>query len=112
LRHHYDKNTQPHTLQVRDLVLRRIQKTDGRHKLLGPWEGPLIIANVTGLGSCELMTEDGTLVSYEDSMPKESRHIFSPRYYVNRVHNQYNKDDYLSYKTKLPRVVPTPNESK
>jgi hypothetical protein len=54
----------------------------------------------------------GTLVSYEDSMPKESRQIFSPRYYVNRVHNQYNKDDYLSYKTKLSRVVPTPDESK
>jgi hypothetical protein len=59
LRRHYDKNTQPRTLQVKDLVLRRIQKTDGWHKLLNPWEGPFIIAKVTGLGSYELMTEDG-----------------------------------------------------
>jgi hypothetical protein len=59
LRRHYDKNTQPHTLQVEDLVLRRIQKIDGRHKLLSPWEGPLIIAKVTGPGLYELMTEDG-----------------------------------------------------
>jgi hypothetical protein len=34
LRCHYDKNTQPRTLQVRDFVLHRIQKTDGLHKLL------------------------------------------------------------------------------
>jgi transposase InsO family protein len=62
LRRHYNKNTQPCTLQVEDLVLRRIQKTDGRHKLLNPWEGPFIIAKVTRLGSYELMTEDGILV--------------------------------------------------
>jgi hypothetical protein len=41
-------------------VLRRIQKTDGRHKLLSPWEGPFIISKVTRPGSFELMTEDGT----------------------------------------------------
>ena len=29
LRRHYNKNTQPRSLQIRDLVLRRIQKTDG-----------------------------------------------------------------------------------
>ena len=49
LRCHYNKNTQPRSLQVRDLVLRRIQKTDGRHKLLSPWEGPFIVSKVTGL---------------------------------------------------------------
>ena len=31
LRRHYNKNTQSQSLQVGDLVLRRIQKTDGRH---------------------------------------------------------------------------------
>jgi hypothetical protein len=41
LRCHYNKNTQPHTLQVGDLVLHRIQKIDGQHKLLSPWEGLL-----------------------------------------------------------------------
>jgi hypothetical protein len=36
-----------------------MQKTDGRHKLLGPWESPFIVAKVTGPGRYELMTEDG-----------------------------------------------------
>ena len=50
LRRHYNKNTQPRTLQVGDLALRRIQKIDERHKLLSPWEGPFIVAKVTGPG--------------------------------------------------------------
>jgi transposase InsO family protein len=36
LRCHYDKNIQPRTFQIEDLVLRRIQKIDERHKLLNP----------------------------------------------------------------------------
>ena len=36
LRHHYDKNVHPHTFQVGDLVLKRIQNTLGCHKLLSP----------------------------------------------------------------------------
>jgi hypothetical protein len=59
LRRHYNKSVQPHTFQDGDLVLRRIQKTDGKHKLLSPWEGPLIVSKVTRPGSFELMTEDG-----------------------------------------------------
>jgi hypothetical protein len=34
LRRHYNKSTKPRSIQVGDLVLRRIQKADGRHKLL------------------------------------------------------------------------------
>ena len=63
LRRHYNKNTQPRSLQVGDLVLRRIQKTDGRHKLLSPWEGPFIVSKVTGPGTYKLITEDGKEVS-------------------------------------------------
>jgi hypothetical protein len=59
LRHHYNKSTQPRSVQVGDLVLQRIQKADGRHKLLSPWEGPFIIAKVIGPGTYKLMTEDG-----------------------------------------------------
>ena len=36
LRRHYDKNVRPRTFQVGDLVLKRIQNTMGRHKLLSP----------------------------------------------------------------------------
>jgi hypothetical protein len=56
------QNTQPRTVQVEDLVLCWIQKTDGCPKLLNPWEGPFIISRVTGPGSYELMTEDGVPV--------------------------------------------------
>jgi hypothetical protein len=59
LRRHYNRNTQPHTFQIGDLVLRHIQKTDGRHKILSPWEGPFVVSKITRLGSFELMTEDG-----------------------------------------------------
>jgi hypothetical protein len=33
---HYNKSTQQCSVQVRDLVLRRIQKTNRHHKLLNP----------------------------------------------------------------------------
>ena len=55
---HYDKNVHPHTFQVGDLVLKRIQNTSGWHKLHSPWEGPFIVSKVTRLGSFELITED------------------------------------------------------
>jgi hypothetical protein len=58
LRRHYNKSTKQRSVQVRDLVLRRIQKTDGRHKLLSLWEGPFIIAKIFGLGTYKLTTED------------------------------------------------------
>ena len=63
LRRHYNKNTQPRSLQIGDLVLRRIQKTNRRHKLLSPWEGPFIVSKVTGPGMYKLITEDGKEVS-------------------------------------------------
>jgi hypothetical protein len=62
LRCHYNKNTKQRSVQVEDLVLRRIQKTNGRHKLLSPWEGPFIVAKVSGPGTYKLMTEDGAEV--------------------------------------------------
>ena len=63
LRRHYNKNTQSRSLQVGDLALRRIQKTDGRHKLLSPWEGPFIVTKVIGLGTYKLITKDGKEVN-------------------------------------------------
>jgi hypothetical protein len=62
LRCHYNKSIQPRFIQVGDLVLRRIQKVDGHHKLLSPWEGPFIVAKVTGPGTYELMTKDSIQV--------------------------------------------------
>ena len=63
LRRHYNKSTQHRSLQTGDLVLRRIQKTEGRHKLLSPWEGPFIVTKVTRPGTYKLTAEDGKEVS-------------------------------------------------
>jgi hypothetical protein len=46
LRRYHDRNVQECSLNVGDLVLRRIQKTDVMHKLSAPWEGPFIITEV------------------------------------------------------------------
>jgi hypothetical protein len=36
-----------------------IQDTEGLHKLSSPWEGPFIVAKVTGSGSYRLQTLEG-----------------------------------------------------
>jgi hypothetical protein len=59
LRCHYNKSTKQRSVQVGDLVLQRIQKTNGRHKLLSPWESPFIVIKVSRPGTYKLMTEDG-----------------------------------------------------
>jgi hypothetical protein len=46
LRCYHDRNVKETSFNVGDLVLRRIQKTDGMHKLSAPWEGPFIITEV------------------------------------------------------------------
>jgi hypothetical protein len=55
----YDRNVKERSFNVGDLVLRRIQNTEGVHKLSSPWEGPFIVAKVTGLGSYRLQTLEG-----------------------------------------------------
>jgi hypothetical protein len=47
------------SLNVGDLVLRRIQNMEGLHKLSSPWEGPFTVAKVTGPGSYRLQTLEG-----------------------------------------------------
>jgi hypothetical protein len=46
LRRYHDRNIKETSFNVGDLVLRRIQKTDGMHKLSAPWEGPFIVTKV------------------------------------------------------------------
>jgi hypothetical protein len=42
-----------------NLVLRRIQKTDGMHKLSSPWEGPFIVTEVIIPSTYRLQRGDG-----------------------------------------------------
>jgi hypothetical protein len=48
---------------VGDLVLRRVQASKDRHKLLPPWEGPYIIHEVLWLGMYKIKYEDGRVVT-------------------------------------------------
>jgi hypothetical protein len=62
LRRYHDKVVQHRAFVVGNLVLRRIQLGEGRHKLSPPWEGPFMIAEVTRSGSYRLNHMDGTPV--------------------------------------------------
>jgi hypothetical protein len=63
IRRYHDRNIKEHSFNVGDLVLRRIQNMDRLHKLSWPWEGPFIVAKVTGLGSYRLQTLEGDDIS-------------------------------------------------
>jgi hypothetical protein len=59
IRRYHDHNVKERSFNVGDLVLRRIQNTEGLHKLSSPWEGPFTVAKVTGPGSYCLQTLEG-----------------------------------------------------
>jgi hypothetical protein len=59
IRHYHDRNVKERFFNVGDLVLRRIQNTEGLHKLSSPWKGPFTVAKVTGPGSYRLQTLEG-----------------------------------------------------
>jgi hypothetical protein len=44
IRRYHDRNVKERSFNVGDLVLRRIQNTEGLHKLSSPWEGPFTVA--------------------------------------------------------------------
>jgi hypothetical protein len=63
IRRYHDRNVKERSFNVGDLVLRRIQNTEGLHKLSSPWEGPFTVAKVTWLGAYHLQTLEGEDVS-------------------------------------------------
>jgi hypothetical protein len=44
IQRYHDRNVKERSFNVGDLVLCRIQNTEGLHKLSSPWEGPFSIA--------------------------------------------------------------------
>ncbi|WVZ52500.1 hypothetical protein U9M48_003554 [Paspalum notatum var. saurae] len=62
LRRYHDRYTRPRSFSIGDLVLRKVLKTAGQHKLSPPWEGPYIVTEVTHPGSYRLSQMDGTPV--------------------------------------------------
>jgi hypothetical protein len=63
IRRYHDRNIKERSFNDGDLVLRRIQNTEGLHKLSSPWEGPFTVAKVTGPGSYHFQTLEGDDIS-------------------------------------------------
>jgi len=61
LRRYHDKHVRKRDLNVGDLVLRRRQSNQGRHKLTPPWEGPYVVAKILKLGTYKLADEKGAI---------------------------------------------------
>jgi hypothetical protein len=63
IRRYHGRNVKERSFKVGDLVLRRIQNTEGLQKLSLPWEGAFTVAKVTGPGSYRLKTLEGEDIS-------------------------------------------------
>jgi hypothetical protein len=59
IRRYHDRNVKERSFNIGDLVLRRIENTEGLQKLSLPWEGLFTIAKVTGPGSYSLRMLEG-----------------------------------------------------
>ena len=53
------RSVRSRTLEVGDLVLRRVLSREGLHKLSPMWEGPFRVAHVSRPGAVRLETQDG-----------------------------------------------------
>jgi hypothetical protein len=59
---YHSHHVQARTLEVADLVLRRILSHEGLHKLSPMWEDPFKVTHITRLGSVRLETIEGVPV--------------------------------------------------
>jgi transposase InsO family protein len=62
LRRYHSRHVRARTLEVGDLVLRRILSREGLHKLSPMWEGPFKVTHIARPGSVWLETVEGKLV--------------------------------------------------
>src|SRR3954466_12040900 len=59
LRRYHCCNIRPRTLEVGDLMLKRVLSREGLHKLSPMWEGPFKVVHVSRPGSVRLETQEG-----------------------------------------------------
>ena len=59
LQRYHCRNILPTTLEVGDLVLRRVLSKEGIHKLSPMWEGPFRVVHISRHGVARLETQDG-----------------------------------------------------
>jgi hypothetical protein len=62
LRRYHSRHVRARTLEVGDLVLRRILSREGLHKLYPRWEGPFKVKHIARPGSARLVTAEGVPV--------------------------------------------------
>jgi hypothetical protein len=62
LRRYHSRHVWERTLEVGDLVLRRILSREGLHKLSPMWEGPFKVTHIARPGSARLETTEGVPV--------------------------------------------------
>jgi hypothetical protein len=60
LRRYHHRHVRARTLEVGDLVLRRILSREGLHKPSPMWEGPFKVTHIARPGSVRLETAEGT----------------------------------------------------
>ena len=60
MRRYHCRNIRSRTLEVGNLVLRRVLSREGLHKLSLMWEGPFRVVHVSRPGAARLETQDGT----------------------------------------------------
>jgi hypothetical protein len=59
LRRYHSRHVRARTLEVGDLVLRRILSREGLHKLSPMWEGPFKVTHIARPGLARLETAEG-----------------------------------------------------
>ena len=59
LRRYHCRNIRPRTLEVSDLILRRVLFREGLHKLSPMWEGLFRVAHVSRPSAARLEAQDG-----------------------------------------------------
>jgi hypothetical protein len=63
LHRYHERKVRGRTLEVGNLVLRRVQSTKDRHKLTPRWEGPYKIVEVVQPGTYRLKDSDGNILT-------------------------------------------------
>ena len=72
LRKAHNKLIRPVSFREGDLVLRLVQRTEGRHKLTPPWEGPFIISRALSNNSYYLVDAQEPWKNVKDTADQET----------------------------------------
>ena len=72
LRKAHSRRIRPVSFREGDLVLRLVQRTEGRHKLTPPWEGPFIISRALRNNSYYLIDAQEPKRNVKDTADQET----------------------------------------